>query len=257
MSPRRSPKPLAGWRVLVPRGGEWGNDVAAALRKRGATPVIAPMVNFASTHNVDELADAFTRLESGYFEWVVITSSTTVDVLVGHKVRIPANTRIASIGDLTASALALAGYRIDYSHESDNSVRGLLKEWSDSAPSGAVLVPQSETAIGSLASGLASLNVNTEYVTAYRTIGVEVPSDVAEDVASGAIGGVLITSGSVARQIEAQLAPLPQTTLVVAIGPRTAFDARAAGITVNVIAEERTAEALVDGLVEASLREPS
>ena len=25
-------KPLAGWRVLVPRGGPWGDGVAAALR---------------------------------------------------------------------------------------------------------------------------------------------------------------------------------------------------------------------------------
>lgn len=254
MSPRQSSKPLAGWRVLVPRGGEWGDDVAAALRKRGATPVVAPMINFATTNSVDELADAFTRLESGFFEWVVITSSTTVDVLVGHKVRIPPTTRIAAIGDLAASALALAGYRIDFTPESDNSARGLVKEWSVASPSGAVLVPQSEAANESLATGLASLSVNAEFVTAYRTIGVHVPQDVAEDVASGAIDAILITSGSVARQIDDQLAPLPESTIVVAIGPRTAFDARAAGITVDVIAEARTAEALVDGLIEASIR---
>jgi len=61
---------------------------------------------------------------------------------------------------------------------------------------------------------------------------------------------VLVTSGSVARQVAEQLSPLPQGTIVACIGPRTAFDARAAGLTVDVIAESRSADALVDALVE-------
>jgi uroporphyrinogen-III synthase len=61
---------------------------------------------------------------------------------------------------------------------------------------------------------------------------------------------VLVTSGSVARQVQAQLAPLPAETVVACIGPRTAFDARAAGLTVDLIAEDRSAVSLVDGLVD-------
>jgi uroporphyrinogen-III synthase len=38
--------------------------------------------------------------------------------------------------------------------------------------------------------------------------------------------------------------------LVACIGPRTAFDARAAGLTVHVIAEFRSATSLVEALVE-------
>ena len=34
------------------------------------------------------------------------------------------------------------------------------------------------------------------------------------------------------------------------IGPRTAYDARAAGLVVNVIAENRSAASLVESLVE-------
>jgi uroporphyrinogen-III synthase len=37
---------------------------------------------------------------------------------------------------------------------------------------------------------------------------------------------------------------------VACIGPRTAFDARAAGLNVHVIAEFRTAASLVEALVE-------
>jgi len=77
-----------------------------------------------------------------------------------------------------------------------------------------------------------------------------VAEHIAADVTSGRIRAVLITSGSVARQVQSQLSPLPEDTVVAAIGPRTAFDARAAGLTVHVIAESRSAASLVDALAE-------
>lgn len=256
MTPQRNAKPLAGWRILVPRGGEWGNGIAATLRQKGAIPVIAPMINFASTENAEALSSAFDRLQSGSYDWLVVTSATTVDVFLSHEVRIPATTRIAAVGETTGSALALAGYRVDFVPELDNSARGLVKEWRAQKPTGRVLVPQSEVPEQNLVAGLAAMGLQAEFVTAYRTIGVPVAADIAADVASGRIAGILITSGSVARQVQAQLSPLPSGTVVAAIGPRTAFDARAAGIAIDVIAESRTADALVDALLEHVVAHP-
>jgi uroporphyrinogen-III synthase len=250
MTPSRSTKPLAGWRVLVPRGGEWGNGIAATLRHAGALPVIAPMINFASTENADALASAFERLQSGSFDLLVVTSATTVDVLLSHEVRVPEKTRIVAVGETTGSALALAGYRVDFVPEKDNSARGLVKAWPTLEATGSVLIPQSNVPEENLVSGLGALGVDAEFVTAYRTVGVPVAEEVAADVASGRIGGILITSGSVARQIQEQLAPLPEQTVVAAIGPRTAFDARKAGIVVDAIAESRTADALGEAFIE-------
>jgi uroporphyrinogen-III synthase len=246
----RNLKPLIGWRVLVPRGGNWGDGVAANLRTYGAVPVVAPMINFASTENVGELSDALKRLEQAKFDWLVITSATTVDVLVSQQVTIPATTRIAAVGETTGAALTLAGYQVDFMPESDNSARGLVKEWPASDIVGRVLIPQSDIAEPTLVAGLATLGLEVEYVCAYRTVGVPVSEHVAADVASGRIRAVLVTSGSVARQVQAQLAPLPEDTVVAAIGPRTAVDARAAGLTVHVIAEFRSASSLVEGLAE-------
>lgn len=250
MTPLRTTKPLSGLRVLVPRGGEWGNAIAATLRSKGATPVIAPMINFASTENAAALADALGRLQSGAFDWIVVTSATTVDVLMSHEVTVPEATRIAAVGETTGSALTLAGYRVDFVPEKDNSARGLVKEWPAAKPSGKVLIPQSDVPEENLVSGLKHLGLDAEFVTAYRTVGVPVAAEIIASVADGRIGAILVTSGSVARQIQAQLAPLPGGTVVATIGPRTAFDARAAGIAVDVIAESRTADALVDALVE-------
>ena len=243
-------KPLGGWRVLVPRGGKWGDGVAATLRGYGATPVIAPMINFASADDATALAEALTELRDGLYDWVVITSATTVDVLVGQKATIPPTTKVAAVGETTAAALALAGYRADFVPAGDNSARGLVKEWPKSATTGRALVPQSDIAEPNLVTGLGKLGLDARFVTAYRTVGVDVSDSVRADVASGRIGAILVSSGSVARQIATQLAPLPEGTIVACIGPRTAFDARAAGLTVDLIAEDRSAESLIEALVE-------
>ena len=248
-------KPLAGWRVLVPRGGKWGDGVAASLRSCGAIPVIAPMINFASTDNEAALAEAFGRLQSGSFNWLVITSATTVDVLVSHQIAVPEKTQVAAVGETTAAALQLAGYQVHFVPEADNSARGLVREWPGAAGSGRVLIPHSDIAEPTIVAGLAALGLDVEYVAAYRTVGVSVSDEVAADVASGRVRAVLVTSGSVARQIAEQLAPLPIDTLVACIGPRTAFDARGAGLTVHLIAETRSAAALVEALVEHATRE--
>jgi uroporphyrinogen-III synthase len=243
-------KPLDGLRVLVPRGGKWGDSVAATLRTHGAVPVVAPMINFASADDGPALANALYELQDGQYNWLVITSATTVDVFMGHRVKIPASTKIAAVGETTAAALTLAGYRVDFVPVTDNSARGLVKEWPQSDIIGRVLIPQSDIAEPSLVSGLAGLGLEVEFVAAYRTVGVPVTETVRADVASGRIGVILVTSGSVARQIAAQLGPLPEGTVLASIGPRTAFDARAAGLMVEVIAEERSADSLVEALLE-------
>jgi uroporphyrinogen-III synthase len=239
---------LAGWKVLVPRGGTWGDRMAATLRKHGAQPVVAPLINFASADRPELLDDALGRLAAGRFDWLVVTSATTVDVLLSAGATVPETTRIAAVGETTAGSLAAAGYRVDFVPAKDNSARGLVAEWPGSG--GRVLVPQSDIAEPTLVDGLAALGVDAEYVSAYRTVGVPAPAEVLRDVAEGRVRAILVSSGSVARQVQAQFAPLPEGTVVAAIGPRTAYDARAAGLTVQVIAEQRSGESLVEGLAD-------
>jgi uroporphyrinogen-III synthase len=174
---------------------------------------------------------------------------------MGQGLSIPPTTKIAAVGETTGAALALAGYRVDFVPSGDNSARGLVKEWPRSEISGRVLVPQSEIAEPTLVSGLGSLGLEVQFVAAYRTVGVAVSDAVRADVASGRITAILVSSGSVARQIAAQLAPLPPGTVVACIGPRTAYDARAAGLAVDLIAEDRSADSLVAALVEHATKD--
>jgi uroporphyrinogen-III synthase len=215
------------------------------------------MINFANPDDTTALSNALHELEDGQFDWLVITSATTVDVLMSHSVKLPATTKVAAVGETTATALTLAGYAVHFVPEADNSPRGLLKAWPQLGTEQGVrvLVPQSDIAEPNLVSGMGELGVRARFVSAYRTVGIPVAESVRSDVASGRFTAILVSSGSVARQIAAQLAPLPEGIVVACIGPRTAYDARAAGLSVDLIAEQRTQESLIDALLEHARRE--
>lgn len=248
-------KPLSGWRVLVPRGGPWGDSVAADLRVKGASPLVAPMINFAQTDDVATLENALTALGRGEFDWVTITSATTVDVLSAHRAIIPASTRVAAVGETTAAALSAAGYSVDLVPAEDNSAHGLLVEW-ETATRGVVplriLTLRSEIAAPLLTEGLRRIGHDVQSVVAYRTIGVPVSENVITDVQEGRVHAILVTSGSVALQVQSQLGPIPESVVVAAIGPQTARDARSAGLRVDVVATDRSAAALIDAVVKVA-----
>lgn len=246
--PLRSNRPLTGWRVLVPRGGEWGSNIAATLRAHGAEPVVVPLVNFAGPDDVGALSGSLQRLREGAFDWLLVTTAATVDVLVSQDVDFPAHTRLAAVGENTVSALRLSGYPVDFVPEGEQSVQALVDQWTPD-PGSRVLALSPEASSSALASALASMGAEAETIVAYRTVGIPMPESVKEQVSSGEIRGLLITSESVAHQVVEQLAPLPGGTLVAAIGPRTASDTRAVGIQVDVVAKELTDEALIRALV--------
>ncbi len=237
---------LPGLRVLVPRGGPWGADVADRLRRLGAEPVVAPLLAFAPPEDAAPLDAAIADLRVGRFDWLVVTSATTVDALVGRGAVVPPVTRVAAVGAATRAACQRAGLAVDLVPGSDHSALGLADELP--ADAGRVLLPQSDLADPELARVLAGKGAAVRAVVAYRTVTVVADESVRADVAAGAIGAILVTSGSVARQVAAQLAPLPPATLVACLGPRTAAEATAAGLPVSLVAPDRTIPSLLAAL---------
>ena len=255
-SPRHSAtdKPLAGWRVLVPRGGPWGDGVAASLRAQGAVPVVAPLIDFASTNDPETLETALADLEAGAFDWLTVTSATTVDVLFAHGTRIPPTTRVAAVGETTAAALQAVGYRVDLVPERDNSAAGMADQLIALEPEPRhILTLRSEIAKPVLTRRLIEAGHDVRSVVAYRTIGVPVTERIARDVANGRINAILITSGSVAEQVRSQFPDIPDTTVIAAIGPRTAKDAKRTGLPIDVVARAQTVDALIEAVSSFSL----
>jgi uroporphyrinogen-III synthase len=249
-----TPKPLAGWRVLVPRGGPWGDGVAATLRAQGAVPVVAPLINFAPTNDEASLDQALADLAAGAFDWLTITSATTADVLYAYRADIPPTTRVAAVGETTAAALQSMGYRVDLIPEQDNSAAGMAEQLIALEPEPRdVLTLRSEIAKPVLTRMLVEAGHRVRSVVAYRTVGVPVTEKIAHDVRSGRINAILITSGSVAEQVHDQFPEIPDGTVIAAIGPRTAKDARRAGLSVDVVAERQTVDALIEAVSRFSL----
>jgi len=237
-----SARGLRGLRVLVPRGGPWGEAVADDLRARGAEPLVVPLIAFAPPVDEAPLEHAVAGLRDGAFDWLVVTSATTVDALVGHGAAVPSTTEVAAVGSATAEACRGAGFPATL--VGTGSARDLATAWPSHG--GRVLLPQSDLADHGLADDLAALGLTVEAVVAYRTVAV--PVDDAMRQAARGVDAVLVTSGSVARQVAAQLGPLRPHTVVACLGPRTAADAEAAGLHVSVTAPERSMTALLDAL---------
>lgn len=247
-------KPLTGWRVLVPRGGPWGDSVAASLRAQGAIPVVAPLINFAPTNDQSTLDEVLVRLAEGAFDWLTVTSATTVDVLFAHRAVIPATTKVAAVGETTAAALIAVGYQVDLVPDADNSAAGMAAQIIalENEPK-RILTLRSEIAKPVLSQSLLDAGHHVESVVAYRTVGVPVTERIMRDVSNGRINAILVTSGSVAEQVREQFPEIPDATLLAAIGPRTAQDAQRAGLPVSVVADRQTVDALIEAVSQFTL----
>src|SRR5436305_9998133 len=150
---------------------------------------------------------------SGY-DWLVVTSANGARELGRRGVTAQ---KIAAIGPATAAALREHGLQVDLVPRT-HSQEGLRDELS-----GRLLLAAAEGARRDV--------LDADFVPLYRTI--ELPQEVDGDVA-------LLLSGSAARALRTRLP-------VIAIGPQTADEARAAGL--DVVAVARTPD--VDGLLDA------
>jgi uroporphyrinogen-III synthase len=153
------------------------------------------------------------------YDWLAVTSRNGAHELARRGVR--AN-RIAAIGPATAEALRSHGLRVDLV-----AARHTQEGLRDALPEGTMLLAAAEGARQDVLDG--------DFLPLYRTVELR-PAVPEADVA-------LLMSGSAARALAATGSRLP----VVAIGPQTAAEARAAGLDVLAVAGDHD----LDGLVEA------
>src|SRR6185437_12358290 len=168
-------------------------------------------------------------VDAGAYDWLVVTSRNGAHELARRGVT--AN-RIAAIGPATAEALRSHGLRVDLV-ASTHTQEGLR----DELPAGTRLLAAAEGARQDV--------LEADFLPLYRT--VELRPEVPEaDVA-------LLMSGSAARALAATGARVP----VVAIGPRTAAEAEAAGLDVAAVAAGHDLDGLVEALRSLSWSSPS
>ncbi|OII25026.1 hypothetical protein BIV01_11705 [Curtobacterium sp. MCBA15_013] len=178
------------------------------------------------------------------YAWMVVTSATAVRVVAERVARLPSDLRVAAVGEPTARAARAAGWVVDLV-PSESSGAALAHALPDT--SGTVLFPRSDLAAPTVVDTLRARGIDVDDVVAYRTVGTGDEPVVLDSPPAA----VLVTSGSIAREIAWRMTPLDPRTVVACIGPGTAAEARAAGLTVHAVARTRSAEALLDAVVES------
>ncbi|HEU5477328.1 MAG TPA: uroporphyrinogen-III synthase [Gaiellaceae bacterium] len=163
------------------------------------------------------------------YDWLVVTSRNGADELARRGVT--AN-RIAAIGPATAEALRSHGLRVDLV-AATHTQEGLREE----LPEGTALLAAAEGARRDV--------LEADFLPLYRT--VELQPDVPDAEVA------LLMSGSAARALAATGAHMP----VVAIGPQTAAEARAAGLDVGAVAATHDLDGLVEALRSVPWSSPS
>lgn len=214
---------------------------------------MSPLIDFAATGEIDLLRVALKRLEAGEFDWITATSATVVDVLAHQNVSIPASTKIAVVGESTLAAFTAAGYKVDRSPSTgNNSTEALLEEWPEinEGKTLNVLTLRSNLARPVLTEGLRARGHEVMPVVAFRIIGVPAPSRIREDVESGRINAIVISSQTVARQVKDQFPNIPDDTILACVGPQTKNQAEEIGLKIRAVAGERNAESLIEAVFE-------
>lgn len=261
--------PLDGWRVLIPRAPGRGAGLARLVEQAGGSAVVAPLVSRADIGDDDRavLDAAVAGLHDGDVAWVAVTSVNAVDELVASAARVDAGpgreplariargARWAAVGPATARALAAVGITVDLV-ATENSAVGLLAEWpevervTDSAPAPRVLLPLGDLARPTLETGLRERGFEPVRVTTYRTVSHPAPPEVVSSWKGGRFDAVVLTSGSVAREVAGQLGPREDVS-VVAIGEPTRRAASETGQEVAAVARTADDDGLLAALVEA------
>lgn len=274
--------PLSGQTVLVPRPIGRAEPIVRALEDRGAQAVVMPLIDFERVQDCEEFTSAMRYLHSGEFQWLLVTSATTVAALLDWcrsqalslREFIPESTKIAAVGKSTAAALQALGREADFISSRKQSAHGLGEDFP--APTGvahSVLLPQSDLADRDLVEALLDKGWQVAQVTAYRTVdfpadperrlplGAERSSNGAEWSASqlpliirdaDTVLYALMLAPSVARKfIEAAGARIGSVRLV-AIGERTAREIEKTGHRVFATAAEPTVEAMMAALEESA-----
>ncbi|SDR81182.1 uroporphyrinogen-III synthase [Paraoerskovia marina] len=257
-----SPDRLDGVTVLIPRSPSRAAALTDRLQARGARVIVSAVISRAPIEDTAPVDDAVTRLREGGFRWVAVTSVNAIDELVAAAARqattlaeIPV--RWAAVGRATARALEATGVEVAF-RPTEASGAALAAELpgepgdhadqADATVAPSVLLPLGDLATPTAAVGLRERGFDPHVVTVYRTVAHPVSREAAEAWQAGDVDVVVLTSGSVAREVASQLGP-HACVAGVTIGEPTARAAR----DVHVRVDEVAASADDDGLEAAVL----
>jgi uroporphyrinogen III methyltransferase/synthase len=253
-------RPLSGRRIVVTRTRLQAAGLVDRLHALGASVVVVPLITTVPVATPDAIAATAAEVSSAAPpRWVAFTSATAVRLVIGAAgIDALALMKVAAVGAATAAALREAGAAPDLV-ATEQDAAGLGEALvARGVAGGSVWFPSAEGASGRLAETVRAAGARLILQVVYRTVMPQAASERLRAALHSGVDAITLTSGSTARNLVRALdgAALPASVVIVCIGGQTAADARSAGLRVQAIAPDASAEGLAIALTECLTPQP-
>lgn len=243
MTPRGS---LSGKLVVVTRPRDQSEILVRQLGRRGAKAIVAPAIEIVPALSA-ALTRALKELAAGEFEWITLTSRTTVEVLASRLAPRHVRAKVAAVGEGTAEAFERWARREADLVPRTFTTAALARAFPRGR--GRVLCARADIAPEGLEDTLAAKGWTPVRVDAYRTRTPQsLPLEARRALAEGRVDAIAFTSASTVQGFVDAVGVVRGNPKVVCIGPVTAGEARARGLRVSAVAKPHTIEGLVAAL---------
>jgi uroporphyrinogen-III synthase len=101
---------VEGQRILIPQGDRASGQWVEALRRAGARVTLVPAYRVQGPD--DEAKRALRGAIAQGLDWIIVTSPSSFQELLGAVGSVPSETRLAAIGPTSAAAIRAAGYEV-------------------------------------------------------------------------------------------------------------------------------------------------
>jgi uroporphyrinogen-III synthase len=247
---------LEGKTVLVTRRPEQAGPLVEGLRRRGAVPLLAPMIRILEPESWEECDRALGRL--GTYTGLAFASANAAERFLqraferGHGPHAFDGKTILAVGAATRRALDGLGLSVTLTPAAF-SAAALVEALKGEDLSGTrFLLPRGDRGRRELAEGLCELGAAVDEAEVYRTVRPE-EADVAklrDSLRQGRVDMITFASPSAAHHFAEEVAlpeldaPVRRTPIAV-IGPTTAAAVRSLGWEPAVTPAQSTAEGLI------------
>ena len=249
-------KPLFGQRVLLTREH---TSAIERLEELGAEIIQFPTIKIVPPESWSDLDRAVQSIRS--YHWIVFTSQNAIKWFfhryyeLGKDIRDLHGIKICAVGKKTADAIRQMGIRVDLVPEKFRA-EGLIEAFGGkgSVKGLRILFPRAEIAREVFPQKMRELGAEVDVVTTYRAVK---PSTHAKRLkrflTEGRITIATFTSGAnfnnFCEMIGDDALELLRDVAIAAIGPVTKKAIEEKGLTVKIMPEESTMEALVDEII--------
>jgi uroporphyrinogen-III synthase len=256
--PDAAAMPLKGRRVVVTRAAGQSDSLLRELRKRGAEPVLLPLVAFEPPDDVAALDRAIA--DARHYDWVLLTSQNALRALQQRCAvhtdslrKVLEGVHIAAVGPATADCAQNAGLAVNYVAERHQGV-ALAEELAKELKGKKVLLPRSNRANPDLVNVLNRVGAQVKEIVAYKTIRAEQNPQSCESILAG-VDALLFFSPSAVHHLQEivgseKFRELSRRAVFAAIGPVTGEALAKAQVTQFVQAPDSTVAAVLDALTD-------